>query len=164
MKKIVILITAYFIFGLVITILQSCLFRYDSWIEDIVFKGALQSPQKDIDYLTEKIDFIIIAGNSTVSYRFSYLQNFEVFSKCYANTKCAKWQNSLDISSFSLTFDRDFVFDSDTIISGKDIFKIESIRKNILIDKEKEECLFITYTMSFAPELAKVLKFESGEL
>jgi hypothetical protein len=163
MKKVIILITGYLIIGVTITLMQSCFLSYDGWIADVVFKGNYRSNDPDIDDLTKSIDFQIIAGGSDVSHRFAYIKNIDLFSKCYATTKCAKWQNHLDVSSFSMTFDRSFLNDTDTIEAGIDIFKIESIRMGITIDKDDDECKFIFYTMAFSPELKNRLTFELGE-
>jgi hypothetical protein len=163
MKKVIILIAGYLIIGVTIATMQSCFLSYDGWIVDVVFKGNYRSNEPDIDDLTKSIDFQIIAGGSDLSHRFAYIKNVDLFSKCYATTKCAKWQNYLDISSFSVTFDRGFLNDTDTIESGIDILKIESIRRDIAIDKDNDECKFIFYTMTFSSELKNRLTFESGE-
>jgi len=162
MKKVIILIVGYLCLGITIAIMQSCFLSYNDWITDIVFKGNYHSSDPEIDDLTKNIGFEIIAGNSSVSFRFANVKNIDLFSKSYATTKCAKWQNSLDISSFSMTFDRNFVHGTDTIESGIDIFRIEPIRRDILIDGG-EDCIIVFYTMTFSPELTNRLIFESGE-
>ena len=163
MKKVIILIAGYLIIGVTIAMMQSCFLSYDNWIVDVMFKGSHPSNVSDVDDLTKSIDFQVIAGGSDVSHRFAYIKNIDLFSKCYATTKCAKWQNYLEVSSFSMTFDRFFLNDTDTIEAGIDIFKIESIRKDITIDKDNDECKFIFYTMTFPQELTNRLTFESGE-
>ena len=163
MKKVIILIAGYLIIGVTIAMMQSCFLSYDDWIDDVVFKGNSHSSTPYIDDLTKSIDFQIIAGGSEVSHIFACIKNIDLFSKCYATSKCAKWQNHLDISSFSMTFDRNFLNDTSTIESGIDIFKIESIRRDILIDKDNNDCKFIFYTMTFSQELENRLTFESGE-
>jgi len=165
MKKVIILIAGYLIIGVTIVMMQSCFLSYDDWIADIVFKGNNRSTDPEVDDLTEKIGFQIIAGNSSVSHRLANIKNIDLFSKCYATTKCANWQNSLDISSFSMVFDKSFVYDSDTIEAGMDILKLELMRKDILIEKNQEEseCLVIFYLINFSPELTKRLTFETGE-
>ena len=165
MKKVIILIVGYLSLGVVITVCQSCL-SYDALITDVVIRGVNHSNKSNIDDMTKSIGFEILAGSSEVSYLFeqaSIIQNIDIFSKCYATTKCAKWRNDLEIASFSMKFDRDFVYDSDTIKSEIDIFKIEPIRTNILIDKDKKDCNWITYTMNFTSELTNRLTFEEGE-
>ena len=166
MKKVIILIGGYVFLGITIAMMQSCFLSYDDWITDIVFKGGNYPPNKntDVDDLTKKIDFYVIAGSSQVN-RFAGIKNIDLFSKCYAITKSAKWQNSLDISSFSMTFDRSFVFESDTIRAGIDILKLGRMISHISIDKNKEEpdSFVVFYQINFSPELKNQLTFESGE-
>ena len=168
MKRIIILIIGYISLGIIISIMQSCL-GYDVWITDIVFKSSYYySKDTDVDDMTKNIEFMIVAGHSPSPYwrdreKAQIIKNINIFSKCYAIKVCATWKNDLDVSSFSMTFDRDFVYDSDTIKSGIDIFRIESIKKDILINKEKESCYDICYRMNFSSKLTNKLTFESGE-
>ena len=165
MRKVIILIVGYLSLGVVISVCQSCL-RYDSSITEVLIRGINRSNKSDVDDMTKSIGFEILAGSSEVSYLFaqaSIMKNIDFFSKCYATTKCAKWRNDLEIASFSMKFDRDFVYDSDTIKPAVDIFKIESIRSNILIEKDKQDCDWITCTMNFTSELTNRLTFESGK-
>jgi hypothetical protein len=133
MKKVIVLIVGYLILGVIITVCQSCL-GYDDWIKDIVFKGICPSQTPDVDDMTKSIGFEIetIGGGQAQA---SIIKNIDFFSKCYAIKVCPGWQNDLDISSFSMKFNRDFVCDLDTINSGIDIFEIESIKNNISINK-----------------------------
>jgi hypothetical protein len=128
-----------------------------------VFKGNYPSKDPQIDDLTKNIDFQVIAGEHDISHRFAFINNIDFPPKCYATTKCANWQNYLDISSFSIKFSRDFLNGSDIIESGIDIFKIESISESITIDKDSDECKFIFYTMTFSSELQNQLTFSTGE-
>jgi len=157
------LIGGYLCLGITIAMMQSC-FSYDGWIVGIVFRGGnYPSNHTDIDDLTKNIEFQVIAGDSSDLHVFSSIKNIDLFSKCYATTVCTKWQNSLDVSSFSMTFDRNFVFDSDTIEAGVDILGLKSIRTDIVIDKDNDDCKYIIYTINFSTELTNRLIFESGE-
>ena len=67
----------------------------------------------------------------------------------------------MDISSFSLTFDRDILFDSEIIEAGTDIFKLEFLRNYILV--EEAICNFAVYRVTFSSEIEDRLVFEVGE-
>ena len=160
MKKVIILIAGYISLGVLITIMQSC--EYDAWIMDIAFKGLYRSSDRDVDDLTKSIDFEVTAANHPLTVKAKFIENIDFFTKCYALTKKANWQNDLDVSSFEMDFDKSFIFDSDTIESGKDIFTIGEIKKNIQIEKDNTTPLIIC-TINFSSELRKRLSFESGE-
>jgi hypothetical protein len=142
--------------GIMISILQSCV--HDAWIVDIRFTGIQGSNDPAVDDLTEKIGFLIIASDGYFSVA---VKEIDLFSKCYATTLRADWKNYLDISSFSMTFNKNFIFDSNIIESGTDILEIELIKNDIFIDKESGKLIF--YTINFSSELTNKLKFESGE-
>ena len=101
--------------GVLLSLLQSCeLFKYDASICDIDFM-SINLNYDGADNLIEEIGFEIYSIKSCPSA--VKIQNLQIFKSCYATTKCAEWQNSLDISSFKLYLDKSLYIDNDTIDS-----------------------------------------------
>jgi hypothetical protein len=158
-KKTFTIIAVSFIISLILPFFQSCDWRYDATICDIDFISINQSFDSPDD-LTEEIGFEIWSQTSCQS-AFN-LKNLSLFQSCYANTKCADWQNGLDISSYQLTLDRQIIFENDTLDSNTDLLKVENILSEIDITIN-EECKIVTSSIIFSRELKTKLDFEYGE-
>ena len=91
----------------------------------------------------------------------SAVQNVNLIPKAYALRVCETVLNGLVFSSFSMSFDRDILFDSEIIDSGTDIFQLESLKNYILV--EWVFCCHPFYIIRFYREIENRLVFESGE-
>jgi hypothetical protein len=103
-------------------------------------------------------EFQILPNSTTYS---SLIKNIDLIPKAYATVECYEWHNDLVISSFSMSFDKNVLFDSEIIEPGTDIFKLESIKNYILT--ERYEWISLDYSIKFSAEIEDRLAFEAGE-
>lgn len=160
-RKLIIIITGFYGFVVLISILQSCdLLKYDATICDIYFAG-IQNSQSDSEPndLTQKIGFMIRTEDyCTSAFNFN---DFNLITSCYATTKCADWQNGLNESSFELSFDKLIVFKNDSIKPNQDLLTFDCFKSEIKI-VTTNECKFILSKIDFSDELRNKLLVDTG--
>jgi hypothetical protein len=132
--------------------IESCK-PFDIWIRDILFYARWESEQTN-NYHTSGMFFYVdalpIGPSSTAA--------LHVFNSCYATTLAEHWCNSLTLSSFAMSFDRQFTLDGNTIAAGTDIFRNNSIREALSITRYG-----VGYRIGFLQNLLQRIVFETGE-
>ncbi len=151
----------FFLLTLLSTLNQSCenILSYDATICTLEFTGLNPSYDNSPDKFSTEIGFLI-----TGSYDRSacYAPDFGLVSTCYATSKCAKWKNDLIPSSFQLLVDRPVLISGDTVKPNTDLFQNQIFKNNTAIDRNKEDCKFVQFTILFSKDLVSKIIFEPG--
>lgn len=123
--------------------------------EEGVFGVELDS----IPILEEEIVFVVWARNFEP---LCWQPKLELVSSAYATSICYSFTNSLLQSTYELSFDRPFVFESDTIPAGTNLYMQPEIAAQIetIID---ESCDWYSSFITFTPALRNACVFEQGE-
>jgi hypothetical protein len=144
MKKLFVLLVIFILTNLV----QSCK-KNHYLIVDIDFYAAFISKNnKDKEHIefsrtsSIKDKLIFIVSYETEFIYFGYISNFG--NVCYATKQGVASDNELLRNTFSLTFDKEFTYNGNTISAMTDIFKIETITKEMDVYK-----CYYTYPFGF---------------
>ena len=126
---------------------QSC--KPEHWlIVDINFNAAsILENNQDKEHIkfsrTSSIkDKLIFIVSYETEYMYGYISNFG--NVCYATTKGNVSDNELLRNTFSLTFDKEFTYNGNSIPAMTDIFQIETITKEMDVYK-----CYYTYPLGF---------------
>ncbi len=144
------------------SVFQSCedFFSYEASICEIEFRGLkFKSPDVQPDTMTTDVGFVVAAYPDQTCYK---QPSFNLISTCYATTKCAKWQNEIVQSSFKLSLDKSVIISGDTILPNTDLFQISSFINGIQVVKDKFDCKYIEYTITFNTDFLNKTTFENG--
>lgn len=107
-------------------------------ISDINFSGATLSKKGDEPYwniykqtnvFTKDLVFVISHQVELVT----AVIDLNFISSCYAFKKGSILDNGLLKNTFSISFDKQFIYKGETIEAGTNLFKVESIKENIRI-------------------------------
>ncbi|MFC0878892.1 hypothetical protein ACE01N_20025 [Saccharicrinis sp. FJH2] len=106
----------------------------------------------------------IIFVISTYKEYIANLINIELIQNCYALTKRETCDNELLIDTYSITFDRQFIFNNDTIDAGQNIFSIDKIKNeiNIFETAMSFESAGADEVIDFSDDFINKVKFDSG--
>jgi hypothetical protein len=135
---------------------QGCIGKDHYLIIDIDFHAAsILENNKDKGHIKfgctslikDKLIFVISHETKFVT---AYISGFG--SVCYATTRGQIWDNKLLENTFSMTFDKTFTYNGNTIPAMTNIFEIESIVREI--DRYKNYTSSFCRNSSFHPHLA----------
>jgi hypothetical protein len=161
-RKLSIILSVYIVFSFTLALIQSCDgLTYKATICDISFttQEAGYYNSYGPDTLPDEIVFIVTASPHQTCYR---PWHSALNSNCYATTKCAKWQNEIIRSSFSLQFDKKLVISGDTILPYTDLFQVPAFVNSSIIEKKESDCKFIRYYIKWTNDLEARTIFEKG--
>ena len=154
-RKVLFFILAYYSLLAFSMIFQSC--TYESTICNVYIIGIYDKYEDPALMLKETIIEIGANDNCTAALQ---IPNIGLLPSCYAGTKCVKWQNQLDIESFSLKFDQQINTANQAIPANTNILSIPEIRDMVEITNESD-CNRILSRIVFTPELNDYLDFNS---
>lgn len=102
-----------------------------------------------------------------ISYYTEYLYgwiNTNMIQSCYATSVPKVNDNKLLQDTYSISFDRPFVYDNDTIASGQNIFLVDKIKNeiNIFETAMSFESAGADEVLDFSDDFIKKVKFDSG--
>lgn len=143
-------------------LVQSCndMLVSEGQINSVCFTGLNPSNDNSPDEFLNDIGFVVMGfrENSTCNRP----SGFGLISSCYATTKCTKWQNDFIISSFQLKFDKQVIIAGDTISPNTDLFQNSIFRDNTAINKDEDDCKYITMKIILSPNLVSQITFDQG--
>lgn len=159
-KKLLLLFFGYCILIATSIIIQSCTPKpYEAKICDATLYAYDSISVEGPDYFDESIGFRLESqyGNSLC-----YDPSSSLISSCYALSSCASWQNDFIPNSLTLSFDREIVFQNDTISENVDLLTIPDIQAQIEVSSIPD-CDIYYINMLFSQELTEELIFLEGE-
>lgn len=114
-----------------------CCFPTDYYnITDVDFLAVGETNEEEITLINEKLEFVVIPIIEWERCAQNHLQKLS--NVCYATSRGQVLDNSLLIATFSICFDKPFQYKEDTILSGENLFNIENIKNEIIIEESKK--------------------------
>jgi hypothetical protein len=103
-----------------------------------------------------------------ISYHEKYIadiSNVNLIQKCNATSLAQILDNKLLRDTYSITFDKSFIYDNDTIIAGQNIFKIDKIKNEINIFETVMafESAGADEVIDFSQNFINKVRFDSGK-
>lgn len=92
------------------------------------------------------------------------LMKIDFVQSCYATSLPRVNDNELLLDTYSITFDRPFVYDNDTIVAGQNIFLVDKIKDeiNIFETSMSFESAGADEVLDFSDDFIEKVKFDSG--
>lgn len=162
MKKKLFLILIAFPFLSVIAILfQSCLFdfSYEAKICKVDFT-SINPAYDNPDTFSGAVGFLVSGYEDNNCSAKS--MSLGLVSNSYAMTKCIKWMNSFDTSSFQILLDQPLTIDGKTIAAKVNLFDIPTFKEGIKIGKREEDCKSVEIEIIVPPSLLEKIEFQKG--
>lgn len=162
MKKKLFLILIAFPFLTVTAILfQSCLFdfSYEAKICKVDFT-SINPTYDNQDTFSGEVGFLVSGyedNNCSVK-----SMSLGLVYNSYAMTKCIKWLNSFDTSSFQILLDQPLVIDGKTIDANINLFDVTTFKEGIKIKKREEDCKSVKIEIIVPPNLLDKMEFQKG--
>lgn len=147
MKKVLVLSGIYL---LMIICSVSCFKPDHLMITDIRFWGAAHNSKGALDSTSVFQDDVIFI----ISPHYEVVAGLNLIQSCYAFKKALIHDNELLRDTYSIKFDRGFVYDNDSVTAEQDIFQIDKIKREINI--------FANVDGSAGPERCEVLDFSDN--
>ncbi len=139
-------------------VLYSCcpeqVFQIRSFNQLQIFDLNTQSPQENPDIVTD--EFVIIATFSSENAPISNF-HFDITTSAYA-TSCDNdtFLNELNEESFSISLDKGFIYNGDTIAANSNLTEIIAINDNIIF-------FYDIIEVSFLNDFLNIAEFENQE-
>ena len=157
-RKTFILIAGFNVLIIGLSVLQSCVSKYDASICNIWFSHVYQVNDSDSEEFG-KIE-LELYGNDNCQSAFNPLQ-FNLIQTCNATTRCVDWQNSIDKESIQVLLDKKIVIDRDTIVPGENVLTNSTI-KNATDIVTENDCDVKLIKINISGETGKLIEFENG--
>ncbi|MEM6348199.1 MAG: hypothetical protein AAF927_30235 [Bacteroidota bacterium] len=136
---------------------------YEATICEIEFlanpDGDFWGNQDQLATMTEEISFFIVGGPGATT---CWAPSIPFIHTAYAFSPCARFTNSLLQSTFTLSFDREFIYENETIAANTNLLNHPQIAAEIQIEIN-EDCDLYSSRLIFSTALRNASTFETDE-
>lgn len=157
-KKTVSIFICFYSLIFISVLFQACR-PYDASICRIWFDGIIQDNISDSE--TEGSIFFNLTANDNCQ---TALTDFklDLVKSCTATTLCVNWQNSILKETIELSFNKEILFENETIPANSDILQYDGIKEFVVI-KIEDNCDVQDISIILPNQISSLIEFEIGQ-